>query len=126
LYGKGLENGSFLPFIINFAKSEKKMKLFGKGKREQDYLHVEDAAELCVKALFSENNHIYLGATGDSTSNKKVAEIISEEIEGFGEIELPDQEEKAPSFYFDASWTQKTLDWHPKKTIENGIKEMML
>lgn len=125
LYGKGLENGSFLPFIIDRATTENGIKLFGKGLREQDYLHVEDAAELCIKALFKNTNAIYLGATGNPIKNIEVSKIVSKEAEGSMKIDLVEQEEKRSSFYFDPSWTKETLDWQPQKNFENGLKDMM-
>ena len=125
LYGKGLDNGSFLPFVIGKAK-EGKIPLYGEGERMQDYLHVSDAAALCLKALYHNSSDIYLGASGRSLSNLAVAELVTEEIGDICEIEFVAQPEEAKSLYYDPSWTCKQLDWMPRILLEEGMKEMLI
>ena len=124
LYGIGLDNASFLPFIIKRAK-EGNIPLFGEGKREQDYLHVSDAASLCLMALEAGYNQTYLGASGESFSNLSVAELVKSQIGNRCEITLKPEPEKSPSLYYDPAWTRKTLGWSPMKSFKTGIKEML-
>ncbi|MFY1045477.1 NAD-dependent epimerase/dehydratase family protein [Chryseobacterium sp. GP-SGM7] len=123
LYGKGLNNGSFLPNIIKKSRETGEIVLFGDGSRKQDYLHVEDAAELCIKAMESKENGTYIGASGVSTSNSEIAKIISarhsSSIKYIGE-------EAGSSFYFDIKNTQDKLNWNPKINIIEGINNMIL
>lgn len=122
LYGENLNNGSFLPSIVKKSMETGEIILFGDGCRKQDYLHVDDAAELCIKAMLSNENGIYIGASGVSTSNNEIAKIISEKhssvIKYIGE-------ELGSSFYFDIANTQEKLNWSPEIDIIKGINNMI-
>lgn len=126
LYGSGLENGSFLPFLVEQAREKGIIPLYGQGEREQDYLHVKDAAELIIKALFIGKNKIYLGASGKSVSNKEIAEIIRNELGANScKIEYILKQETSLSLNYDSSRTKRELQWSPKISIEEGIKDLI-
>lgn len=121
LYGNNLNNNSFIPNILSQAK-KKEITLYGEGKREQDYLHVEDAAKLIIKSSLYEGNDVFLGATGMSYSNYYIANILKQQdndikINFIGE-------EKGLSSYFNPEATMSKLEFTPKITIEEGIKKM--
>ena len=123
LYGKDMPTNSFLPTILREAKSEKQITLYGKGERLQDYLHVDDAANLCVRASRHVANGTYLGATGSSFSNVQVAQLICKHIPGctvsFTGIDT------APWFQFDPSETKKELSWDPLHQFEPTLQELI-
>lgn len=123
IYGPGISNNSFIPQIIHSAKVNKKINLFGNGQREQDYLYIDDAVNICLASALNKDNNIYLGATGISVSNKKVAEEIKKYIDCSIEYK---GEETGKSFYFDPSKTFELLDWHPTTTIAEGIQKMLV
>ena len=122
IYGKGLNNNSFIPNIIKQAVGEKKIILYGNGEREQDYLHVDDAANLCIKTMDC-NNGIFLGATGVSYSNLQIAEVVSSLVPDCI-IEFTGVE-SGTSFYFDPSFTMEKSRWSPDAIIEDKIAEML-
>ncbi len=123
IYGPGISNNSFIPQIIKSAKENKRITLFGNGEREQDYIYIDDAVNMCFVSALNENNNIYLGATGISVSNKEIAEEIQKHtdcsITFIGE-------ETGKSFYFNPSKTFKELNWHPTITIADGIQKMLI
>lgn len=123
LYGNGLDNGSFLPNIISQGLVNKKIIINGKGLRQQDYLHVEDAAELCLRAMNYGFNEIFLGATGKSYSNIAVAEIIASHIENCV-IEFQGKDNGVSAF-FNPDATRVKLGWKPAVNFSNGIKDMI-
>jgi nucleoside-diphosphate-sugar epimerase len=123
IYGPGITNSSFIPAIIDSAKEHKKITLFGKGEREQDYIYIDDAVSLCVNSASQNDNHIYLGATGISVSNKQVAEEIQKHIEC--SIAFTG-EETGQSFYFNPKATFELLNWQPLTSISDGIKKMLV
>ena len=125
LYGKGLNNGSFLPFIIKNAKETGEISLYGGGTRKQDYLHVRDAADLCIKAFFSGRNEVFLGASGESKSNYEVAEIFCENFPEECRIKFIDKPESSISLFYDPKWTKQQLNWEPRTTFIEGLKEMI-
>lgn len=121
IYGFGLSNNSFLQQVVSKAK-EKKIVLFGKGERRQDYIHIDDAIDLCILSAFYENNTTYIGATGISISNLEVCEEIKRHIEC--EIEFTGTE-KGQSFYFNIDKVANELNWAPKVKFSEGIKKML-
>lgn len=123
LYGQNMPAVSFLPIIINKAKKERKLTLFGHGERLQDYLHVQDAADMCVAAGNYDKNAIFLGATSHSLSNLQVAKMIKAYLPDL-QIEFKG-DDTAPWFKFDNSQTVETLNWQGKQSFEATVQEMV-
>ncbi|MFC1626957.1 NAD-dependent epimerase/dehydratase family protein [Patescibacteria group bacterium] len=123
LYGKGMKSTSFLPTIINQALKRGLITLHGDGSRKQDYLHVNDAADLCIRAGETKENNIYLGVTGYSLSNLEVAKTIQKLI--------PDckirfkGEDQTPSYVFQKDEATTRLGWKLKYSFEKGLKEII-
>ena len=122
IYGPGITNSSFIPSIIASAKANKRITLFGDGEREQDYIYIDDAVILCLVSALNKNNSTYLGATGISVSNKKIAEEIQKHIDCV--IEYTGKE-TGQSFYFNPKQTFEALNWTPKTSISDGLKKML-
>lgn len=122
LYGPGINNNSFIPYIIKNAKENGKITLFGSGVRQQDYLHVDDAVDLLIKSAISTTNMTFLGASGSSTSNIEVANQIAKYIPC--KIEFKG-EEMSYSVIFNPFKTQKILNWKSKISFPEGIKGML-
>jgi UDP-glucose 4-epimerase len=123
LYGPTMPKNSFLPAIIKKAKEEKKITLFGKGERLQDYLHVNDAARLCVAASHVKENGVFLGATGTSLSN---TEVVKKMQQYMPELELTfSGEDTAPWFQFDPSASEKAAAWKSQESFDATLAEMM-
>jgi UDP-glucose 4-epimerase len=122
IYGPGITNSSFIPAIITSAKKQKKITLFGQGEREQDYIFIDDAVDLCIASALNDNNNIYLGATGISISNK----IVSQEIQKYTDCVIEFKgKETGQSFYFNPKVTFEILNWKPKISFEEGVKKML-
>ena len=123
VYGPNLNNGSFLPNIINQAIQSKRILLFGKGEREQNYINIFDVLDLCKKILKKESNRIYLGVGQQSYSNKYIAKCICSILKDV-KIEYTGNE-TGYSSYYNGNYSYKYLDWIPKVSISHGIKEMI-
>ena len=125
LYGIGMNETTFLPKIIHSALHKKKITLWGDGSRKQDYLHVADAAELCIlTGLTGKKGKVYLGANGQSYSNLEVAHIVQKCVPGC-RIEYSG-ENYAHSSHYNNKWTMKELNFVPKISLDEGIKEMVV
>ncbi len=122
LYGPNLRNGSFLPFIIDQALKNKKISLYGKGNRIQDYLFIEDAINLCYKEIKGANNETILGISGEQISNNDVATLIKQTFEEV-EIEYVDQPETGISYSFLRE--ENNVGWEPKFSFEKGFKKVL-
>lgn len=119
LYGPNMPQNSFLPFIISAAKS-KHITLYGDGSRLQDYLHVQDAASLCLSAALSDTNGTYLAATGTSTSNADIARKLQQLIPGCT-LDYA-REDTAPWFRFNPEVTMHSLSWRPTAKLEDFLE----
>lgn len=122
IYGSGISNNSFVPHMISKAR-EKKIVLFGNGERKQDYIHIDDAVDLCIASASHEKNVSLIGATGISYSNLEVCEEIRRHISC--DIEFTGVE-TGQSFFFNIDKVLKELNWKPKVTFSEGIKKMLL
>lgn len=120
LYGPEMPTNSFIPRIIEVAKANKHITLYGNGKRLQDYLHVQDAARLCYAASLQATNDIYLGATGTSLSNADIAQKIQNTIPNC--VTTFENEDRSPWFKFDNTRTMQKLNWKPIESIDTFIE----
>jgi UDP-glucose 4-epimerase len=123
LNGKGMYPETFIPRIIEDAKKKKIITLTGDGQRKQDYLHVSDAAMLCLKAAKSQKPGKYLGVYGISYTNQAVAKYVCSHFAGcqikyFGI-------DTGLSYEYDASYTRKRLDFIPSISLKQGIEKML-
>ncbi|MCX5848782.1 MAG: NAD(P)-dependent oxidoreductase [Deltaproteobacteria bacterium] len=123
LYGKGMYPKTFIPGIIEDAKKKKIITLSGDGQRKQDYLHVQDAAKLCLKAAKSQRSGKYLGVSGTSNTNLAVAQYVCSHVPGC-QIKH-DGIDTASSCEYNASYTKKRLDFVPLISLEEGIEQML-
>lgn len=121
LYGAGMVTKSFIPTIINDAFKEGVITLKNK-TRMHDYLSSEDAANLCIKVGFSKINGIYLGATGKSVSNLKVAEIVQRITGCRINFQLSNE---SPSYFFNPKATMKELEWKAEKSIVEDLEKLV-
>ena len=121
LYGKGMITKSFIPVIIIDAVKKGLINLKNK-VRKHDFLSVEDAADLCIKAGQIKSNGIYIGATGKSVSNLEIAEIVQRITNCKLEFNESDQ---SPSFFLDPTQTMKALNWKAKKSIKSDLNSLV-
>lgn len=122
IYGLGISNNSFIPQMISKAR-EKKIILFGNGERKQDYIHIDDAVDLCIAGASHDKNVTVIGATGISYSNLEVCKEIRRHISC--DIEFTGVE-TGLSFHFNTDKVLKELNWKPKVKFTEGIKKMLL
>jgi UDP-glucose 4-epimerase len=122
IYGNGMNVNSLIPAWVNSALSKKRIEVYGNGSRKQDYLHVDDAVDLCYKACISEEKFILIAATGRSVTNREVAEMIQQYVKDGIEIVYKGTD-SAASFSYDIEETIKKLDWNPRIDFADGIKE---
>jgi len=122
LYGSKLDNNSILPNLIQKAKKEGTITIFGEGERQQDYLHISDAVQMCMRVAHMSSSELFLGASGISHSNRIIAEKI-QSVVGC-DLNFLGQEESC-SFYFEPNESFNKLSWQPQKDFTEGLKEMI-
>lgn len=77
LIGRNGRPNTFVPRIVQAAR-QGCITLYGNGQRLQNYIDLDDAADMCLRALASTNNFTTLGVADRSYSNNDVAEILAE------------------------------------------------
>lgn len=121
LYGKHMKEVTIIPNYVNQALQNKKIEVWGKGERMQNYLAVDDACD-CIKAVienFDAVNRKTLLCVGDKEhSNDELAKIIAA---GTGSEIIYVNQDTSPSVRYDNSATKKLLDWSPKTVLNKGI-----
>lgn len=123
LYGRGMRRITFLPCIVDDARDTGVITLFGDGSRRQEYLHVTDAADLCIAAARSTDNAILLGVPGRAWTNRAAAELVVKQLPGT-DIRL-EGDDATPSWRFDNTATRNATRFRPRITLEYGIRDVM-
>ena len=122
LYGPGLDNGSFIPFILKEAVNNKKIVLFNDGCRIQDYLYIDDAVSLCFKAMKSKINATVLGVSSEKTTNRNVAKIIQDNVDNC-KLEYIEKEENVVNFSFYAG--ENPFGWKAVTKFKIGMLKFL-
>ena len=123
LYGSGMNNNLFLPKIIKGALRKKVIRIFGDGKRRQDYVYVKDAASLCLLVAKHRRADTFLGAYGKSFSNNQIARIVKSLVPGTKIIHVGKDE--TPNLVFNVTETKNELGFSPEYSPREGLKEML-
>lgn len=78
IIGPGMKPVSMIPKMVNQAKTEHRIAVYGDGSRLQNYLDVRDAAQLLTLVAKSTENIMMLGVAPREYSNAQVATIIAD------------------------------------------------
>lgn len=124
LYGEGMKENTLIPNYSNQALQNKKIEVWGNGSRFQNYIHVSDVIALVTKIItFSDKvDFPVLAVDNKEYSNFQTAEIIAKLTDS--RIEFI-KEDDSKSFFYDNIISQKTLNWQPKITLEEGLKKYL-
>ena len=122
VYGPGITNNSFIPFVIFSAINKREIVLRGDGSRQQDYIFIDDLVNLIVLSSTEIDNNIVLGVSGQSHSNLEVAQIVSSITKASVRFEGA---ETGASYQFESNINRLNLSWSPITSMENGIKKMI-
>jgi len=107
------------------AKKGKPLTVFGDGNQIRDFTHVSDIAESVVLSIDknSTNGKFFNSGTGKPTTINNIAKYVLENIR-----EVPIEYKPLPKGdpwggYSDVTLMKKYLNWEPKITLDEGIKE---
>ena len=126
-YGPGQKPNNVIPIFINNALSNKEIKIFGSGKRSQDFIYIDDVAKAFLSAVRSEKSGIYNIGSGESTSTKKLAQIIlkaNPKSKSKIVFQGKDPEENY-RLKMDVSKAKRDLKFSPKISIKEGIRRFI-
>ena len=126
LFGIGMSENTIIPNYIKQALSNKVIEVWGDGKRNQNYTHIDDVCRYIMKSIeaFEQiNGKVLLAVHGEEYSNIALAKIISEATHS--EI-IYINEDNAISLHYNNEETRRLLNWNPisdfNQEIQNYIK----
>lgn len=83
MYGIGMKENTLIPNYINQAVNTGSISVWGDGSRKQNYIHVEDVAELVNNLIeHTIDNRLVLGIDNLEHSNLEIAAYICKQVDG--------------------------------------------
>ena len=119
LFGEHMNCNTFLPLIIQNAIRHNNISIYGNGSRLQNYIYVEDVANILSNALEYNKKLPLLAVNKRSYSNLEIAHIIKSFIPNL-EINYKG-EDNSGDVNYDGNETMKCL----KLTFSNNFKEQI-
>lgn len=126
IYGPGQTNNRLIPnTIINCLKN--KNFSCSSGQQTRDFLYIDDFVNLVIKCVQNKNvyNKIFNAGSGKPIKVKqiinKIKKIIKKGNPIFGKILL--RKDEPLELYPKIKNAKIHLNWRPKKTLLNGLKE---
>lgn len=124
-------HGVIHDFLEKLAKNPNKLEIIGTGQQSRDLVHVSDVVELLVKvgSLESANGQTYNVGLGKTTKIIDLAKLLLQilnlqdktvvtttGVSWQGDINV---------IWFNNSKAKKELNWNPKVSLEDSIKEVI-
>ncbi|MDX8343253.1 NAD-dependent epimerase/dehydratase family protein [Rossellomorea sp. YZS02] len=115
-----------ISIFLNNASQDKPIQVFGNGNQTRDFIYVKDVAEACVQSLeLGENKIINIGSETQLSINQLIHSIskISEKPLSvkFESAREGDIEHSS----LDYSKARAQLEWSPRYSLEQGLREAL-
>lgn len=126
VFGKGMKEQTIIPNYVNQALDNSNIKVWGNGKRLQNYIFVDDICLLIKKAItnFSKaRGKVFLGVAKKEYSNLELAKIIAKKTSS--EISFINQDNSI-SLEYNNLITQETFNWKPNSKFKEEIIKYIL
>lgn len=122
LYGPNDTISRAIPNFIRTALAGKSLKVYG-GKQLRDYLHVEDAAQAIIYAIFNPQAGIFNIGSSKAKCIKDVAEIIINKINPKLKVKILPIKDNDGNFLLDINKAKEILHFKPKFSFPDGLEE---
>lgn len=123
VYGPGQKQNSVLPIFIDRALKNKNIEIFGKGKRTQDFIFINDVVEANLRAAFSKVSGVFNIGSGKETSLVELARAVRDGfISGCSIKHIVQQKEDESRFVLDITKSRKELGFKPRHSLQNGLE----
>jgi putative UDP-glucose 4-epimerase len=125
VYGPGQTHGNLIKAIVSNVENKENLKLYGKGKRERDYIYVDDVIR-GIEFIYENNlTGTYNLGTGVGTNIKKIVDIvlkICQNMIGFDYIKVEKEDTSKVILNIEKL---KKLGFYSNITIEEGLKKIL-
>lgn len=124
-YGPGQNPITVIPKFINQAINSENLTVFGKGKRSQDFVFIDDLSEAFILSLKQKESNIFNIGSNESISTIKLAKLVIKSIPNTESKILYTHKDLEEKYYLklDTSKAQKILGFKPKTFIKEGIQK---
>jgi UDP-glucose 4-epimerase len=124
-------HGVIHDFLDKIAKNPGKLEIIGTGQQSRDFVHISDVVDalVTVGSDGSTNGETYNIGFGTTTSiidlAKMMLKILNLEKKTFITTTNQSWQGDVTTIWFDNSKAKKALNWNPKMTLEDSIKEVI-
>ncbi|MBV8271298.1 MAG: NAD(P)-dependent oxidoreductase [Cupriavidus sp.] len=127
-YGPGQRARTVLRIFVERAVLGQTIGFFGSGTREQDFLHVDDAAALIsLAAARREVTGIFNASGGRPLTMRELGLLVSRVVSN-GTVEVSGVDQADPQdgvrARFDLTQAREHLGWRPEIPLETGIADL--
>ena len=124
-------HGVIHDFLDKLAKNPGKLEIIGTGMQSRDFVHVSDVVEALVKVGLSDsaNGKVYNLGYGETVTiidlAKMMIKILGLEKKTFITTTGQSWQGDVTKIWFDISKAKAELNWNPKVSLEESIKEVI-
>jgi UDP-glucose 4-epimerase len=124
-------HGVIHDFLDKLAKNPNKLEIIGTGLQSRDFVHVSDVvtALVTVGSEASANGEVYNLGVGKTTSiidlAKMMLKILNLQDKTIVTTTNVSWQGDVTKIWFDNSKAKKELNWNPKITLEDSIKQII-
>ena len=124
-YGPNQYPEKLIPLMIQKAKNDEKLPVYGDGKNIRDWVHVQDHCEAIDIVLHKgKDGEVYNIGGECEKRNIEIVETIIKNVGG-GEIEyVEDRKGHDWRYAMDISKIKNELGWSPRISFKEGIKSL--
>ncbi|MDK3017286.1 NAD-dependent epimerase/dehydratase family protein [Pseudodonghicola flavimaris] len=110
-------------YLWRHARQEP-IEVWGDGSVVRDFLHVGDLADLCVRAVLSDQTGVFNAGSGEGTSIREVVEVIGRIVGREAEpVFRPGRSFDVPRVVLDVTRAQEAFGWRCRTALAPGIEE---
>ncbi len=124
-------HGVIHDFLDKLAKNKDKLEIIGTGKQSRDFIHISDVVDALVKVgiMKAVNGQVYNFGIGKTVTILELADMMLQ-ILGLQDRTVVTTtgvswQGDVTKIWFDNSKAKKELNWNPKVTLEDAIKEVI-
>lgn len=124
--GIGSNPKTILPVFVKNAIAGDDLVLYGKGTRQQNYVHVYDIAQAIYKAILTDAQGVYNLGSHNLISNRDLAQKCIDITQSSSQIIYADKEDPMDTYIWNVSLekTRKDIGYQPQYDIEDAIREI--
>tara|TARA_Y100001963_G_C6687938_1_gene403171 strand:- start:64 stop:1002 length:939 start_codon:yes stop_codon:yes gene_type:complete len=128
-YGPNQYPEKLIPLMIQKAKNDEKLPVYGDGRNIRDWIHVQDHCEAIDLVLHNgRDGEVYNIGGEDERRNRDIVNTILKGMVGLTTSKIEYVEDRLGHdwrYAMDISKIKNELGWNPKINFSKGIKELV-